>query len=152
MARYLLIQIDQLHQTREYSPDLWARNDKSPYVRLVEHVLPQAEKLPKHWVDMLANGDAQKAAEIQAQWIHCLENLTLSGYNSDLATTSFSIKQKPAKDRSFLGHKINIGYRNGLALNNLKFTWVWLFFVAGPNILGNIGNKAPVSRRGRGLF
>ena len=46
-------------------------------------------------------------------------NLTLSGYNSDLATSSFEKKQQLAKDRTFLGQKINIGYRNGLALNNL---------------------------------
>jgi Protein of unknown function (DUF1524) len=48
-------------------------------------------------------------------------NLTLSGYNSDLATLSFEKKQQLAKDRTFLGHKINIGYRNGMALNNLPF-------------------------------
>ena len=58
---------------------------------------------------------------MQDEWVHRLGNLTLSGYNSDLATAPFEKKQKLAKDRSFLGHKINIGYQNGLALNSLAF-------------------------------
>jgi len=33
----------------------------------------------------------------------------------------FEKKQKLAKDRSFLGHKINIGYGNKLSLNSLSF-------------------------------
>jgi hypothetical protein len=124
MARYLLIQLDTVHQTREYKPDLWARDDKDRFVWTIEHVLPQAEKLPTHWVQMIASGDAVKAAEIQGKLVNCLGNLTLSGYNSDLATSAFDKKQQLAKDRTFLGHKINIGYRNGLALNNLPFAVV----------------------------
>ena len=122
MARYLLIQIDLMHHAREYIPDLWARDDKVRYIWTVEHVLPQAEKLPRHWVDMIAGGDQKRAGEIQEQWVDCLGNLTLSGYNSDLATSPFQKKQQLAKDRTFLGHKINIGYQNGLRLNNLQFT------------------------------
>ena len=121
MARYVLIQIDQMHHSREYKPDFWARDDKGRFVWTVEHVLPQAEKLPVHWVTMIAGGDRQKAADLQDDWVHRLGNLTLSGYNSDLATVAFDKKQKLAKDRSFLGHKINIGYQNGLALNSLTF-------------------------------
>lgn len=121
MARYVLIQIDQLHHSREYKPDLWARDDKGRFVWTVEHVLPQAEKLPDHWIRMIAQGDRQKASDLQDQWVHRLGNLTLSGYNSDLATAPFEKKQKLAKDRRFLGHKINIGYQNGLALNALPF-------------------------------
>jgi Protein of unknown function DUF262/Protein of unknown function (DUF1524) len=123
MARYLLIQIDLMHHTREYSPDLWARDDKNRYIWTVEHVLPQAEKLPKHWTGMIAGGDPNRAAEIQERWVDCLGNLTPSGYNSDLATSSFQKKQQLAENRTFLGHKINIGYQNGLALNNLQFTY-----------------------------
>lgn len=121
MARYVLIQIDQMHHSREYKPDLWARDDKGRFVWTVEHVLPQAEKLPDHWVKMIAEGDRQKAADLQDNWVHRLGNLTLSGYNSDLATAAFEKKQKLSKDRSFLGHKINIGYQNGLFLNSLAF-------------------------------
>jgi hypothetical protein len=121
MARYVLIQLDQLHHSREYQPDFWARDEKGRFVWSVEHVLPQAERLPDHWVQMIAGGDRQQAADLQDQWVHRLGNLTLSGYNSDLATAPFEKKQTLSKDRSFLGHRINIGYQNGLALNSLKF-------------------------------
>ncbi len=66
-------------------------------------------------------GDPAEATAVQADQVDRLGNLTLSGYNSDLATSSFDKKQQLAKDRTFLGHKINIGYQNGLALNNLPF-------------------------------
>lgn len=122
MARYVLIQIDQMHHSKEYRPDLWVRDEKGRFVWTVEHVLPQAEKLPVHWIKMIAGGDRQKAADLQDVWVHRLGNLTLSGYNSDLATAAFEKKQKLAKDRNFLGHKINIGYQNGLFLNSLSFT------------------------------
>ena len=121
MARYVLIQLDQLHHSREYKPDFWARDEKGRFVWSVEHVLPQAEKLPDHWVKMIAGGNRQQAADLQDEWVHRLGNLTLSGYNSDLATAPFEKKQKLSKDRSFLGHKINIGYQNGLVLNSLAF-------------------------------
>jgi uncharacterized protein with ParB-like and HNH nuclease domain len=121
MARYLLIQLDMMHNTREYKPDLWMRDDKQRFVWTIEHVLPQAQKLPPSWIQMIAATDPSKASEVQAANVNRLGNLTLSGYNSDLATSCFEKKQQLAEDRTFLGHKINIGYRNGLALNNLRF-------------------------------
>lgn len=121
MARYVLIQLDQLHHSREYKPDLWARDDKGRFVWTIEHILPQAEKLPDHWVKMIAEGDRKRAADLQDEWVHRLGNLTMSGYNSDLATAPFEKKQKLSKDRIFLGQKINIGYQNGLVLNSLVF-------------------------------
>jgi uncharacterized protein with ParB-like and HNH nuclease domain len=121
MARYVLIQLDQLHHSREYKPDFWARDEKGRFVWTIEHILPQAEKLPDHWVKMIAGGDRKRASDIQDEWVHRLGNLTMSGYNSDLATAPFEKKQKLSKDRVFLGHKINIGYQNGLVLNSLVF-------------------------------
>ncbi len=121
MTRYLLIKVDETHHTREYAPDLWMRNDKSKYVWTVEHVLPQMENISKEWVDMMANGDRKEAEKLHERHVHRLGNLTLSGYNSKLATASFEKKQKLDENRKFLGHKINIGYGNGLALNNLPF-------------------------------
>jgi len=121
MARYVLIQLDEQQHSREYKPDLWNRDEKGRYIWTVEHVLPQTEKLPPAWVQMLAEGDRQRALELQDEWVHKLGNLTLSGFNSDLAISPFEKKQKLAKDRSFLGHKINIGYQNGLYLNSLEF-------------------------------
>jgi hypothetical protein len=41
----------------------------------------------------------------------------------EAAKAPFEKKQLLSKDRTFLGQKINIGYRNGLALNNLGFQW-----------------------------
>lgn len=121
MARYLLIQLDLLYHSREYQPDLWERDHKDRFIWTIEHVLPQAEKLPLHWIQMVGAGNPVEASVVQEKYVNCLGNLTLSGYNSDLATSSFEKKQQLAKDRTFLGHRINIGYRNGLALNNLPF-------------------------------
>src|SRR5204862_8366056 len=94
MARYVLIQVNQLFHSKEYQPDFWARDDKGRFVWTVEHVLPQAEKLPDPWVQMIADGDREVAADFQAQLVHRLGNLTLSGYNSDLATAAFEQTQK----------------------------------------------------------
>ncbi len=121
MARYVLIQLAQFDHSREYQPDLWARDEKERFIWTIEHVLPQGDKLPQHWIEMIAEGDPDKAAEVQQRCAHLLGNLTLSGYNSDLARSPFEKKQKLAKDRSFLGHKINIGYQNRLFLNSLPF-------------------------------
>jgi hypothetical protein len=51
-----------------------------------------------------------------------LGNLTLSGYNSKLSNARFSDKQNLHENKKFLGYKINIGYKNGLSLNNLQFS------------------------------
>ncbi|MBL0348662.1 MAG: DUF1524 domain-containing protein [Anaerolineales bacterium] len=34
---------------------------------------------------MITNGDEEEAENIQSEWVHCLGNLTLSGYNSKLS-------------------------------------------------------------------
>jgi len=121
MTRYLLVKLDETHHSREYAPDLWTRNDGGKYVWTVEHVLPQTENIPPDWVKMLANDDTKAANILHEQHVDRLGNLTLSGYNSKLATSSFEKKQALVENRQFLGHKINIGFRNGLALNNLPF-------------------------------
>jgi uncharacterized protein with ParB-like and HNH nuclease domain len=121
MTRYLLIKIDEAHRSREYAPDLWARNDGDKYVWTVEHVLPQAENIPDAWVKMIADGDKKNASNLHEEHVDRLGNLTLSGYNSKLATAAFDKKQALAENRKFLGQSINIGYRNGLALNKLSF-------------------------------
>ncbi len=88
----------------------------------VEHIFPQGENIPQCWIDMIADGDKKKAEEIREEWLHCLGNLTLSGYNSKLSNSSFEDKQNLHEDKKFLGHKINIGYKNGLSLNNFLFS------------------------------
>tara|TARA_B100000315_G_scaffold258691_1_gene311715 strand:- start:6685 stop:8616 length:1932 start_codon:yes stop_codon:yes gene_type:complete len=121
MARYVLAKLDEVSHSREYKPDLWARNEKGLLVWTVEHILPQGNKIPKCWIDMIADGDKEEAYEIHEEWVHCLGNLTLSGYNSKLSNSCFCEKQNLHQNKKFLGYKINIGYKNGLSLNNLEF-------------------------------
>jgi uncharacterized protein with ParB-like and HNH nuclease domain len=120
MARYVLVKLDERAHSREYKPDFWARNNKGQYIWTVEHVFPQGENIPAHWVDMIADGDASLATEIQDECVHCLGNLTLSGYNSRLSNQSFDRKQSKTEITA-AGHKIDIGYKNGLYLNSLNF-------------------------------
>jgi len=120
MARYALAKLDSISHSREYSPNLWERNAKGNFVWTVEHVFPQGKNIPKDWVEMIANGDKELAEEYREEWVHCLGNLSLSGYNSKLSNHSFNRKQAKVNATS-LGRKIEIGYKNGLALNNLEF-------------------------------
>lgn len=121
MARYALARLDEESHSREYAPDLWARNEKGLFVWTVEHVFPQGRNIPVDWVKMIADGDEEEAEKIQSEWVHCLGNLTLSGYNSKLSNHSFMKKQGKAFANVF-GNKIQIGYKNGLALNNIEFS------------------------------
>lgn len=123
MARYVLTKLDEATHSREYKPDLWTRNEKGLLVWTVEHVLPQGVNIPKSWVDMIAGGDKNIAEKVQSEWVHCLGNLTLSGYNSQLSNASFENKQGLHQDKKFLGYKINIGYKNGLSLNKIDFDY-----------------------------
>jgi len=121
MARFVISKLDEISHSREYKPDLWARNEKGLLVWTVEHIFPQGDNIPQCWVDMVGDGDKKKAEEIQEEWVHCLGNLTLSGYNSKLSNASFEDKQNFHENKTFLGYKINIGYKNGLSLNNFTF-------------------------------
>ena len=55
----------------------------------IEHIMPQNEKLPSEWRDMLG----QNWADIQHEWLHRLGNLTLTGYNSKYSDRSFGEKK-----------------------------------------------------------
>jgi uncharacterized protein with ParB-like and HNH nuclease domain len=121
MTRYALTKLDELSHSREYSPNLWARNEKGLFVWTLEHVFPQGKNIPDDWAKMIGDGNREKAKQIQEDWVHCLGNLTLSGYNSKLSNQSFAKKQ--SKDvANVFGKKIHIGYKNGLALNNIEFS------------------------------
>lgn len=121
MARYALTKLDETSHTREYAPNLWQRNEKGLYVWTVEHVFPQGENIPQEWIALIGNGDKDLAQRIQNEWVHCLGNLTLSGYNSKLSNASFSKKQTKTVANVF-GSSIEIGYKNNLSLNNIPFT------------------------------
>jgi hypothetical protein len=120
MARYALAKLDETSHSREYAPSLWARNEKGLFVWTIEHVFPQGKTIPSDWTAMIAGGDREKAEKVQDEWVHCLGNLTLSGYNSKLSNQSFAKKQKKAQANVF-GNKIHIGYKNGLALNQIQY-------------------------------
>jgi len=120
MCRYLLIKLDSTQHSREYKPDLWMRDAKGNLVWTVEHVFPQGENIPQAWIDMIANGNAALAKEKQEEWVHSLGNLTLSGYNSKLSNKPFSDKQAKSI-MSIQKNKIEIGYKNGLALNKFEY-------------------------------
>jgi uncharacterized protein with ParB-like and HNH nuclease domain len=55
----------------------------------IEHVMPQNEKMPQAWRDMLG----PEWSTTQKTWIHRLGNLTLTGYNSEYSDRSFDEKK-----------------------------------------------------------
>ena len=110
-TRFILCKFAELHKTKENQPDLWARNKRS-YIWTIEHIFPQGENIPVAWINMIANGNKEKAKEYQNKYVHCLGNLTISAYNSNLSNMPFEEK-KERKDSK--GNYI--GYKNGFSLN-----------------------------------
>ena len=55
----------------------------------IEHIMPQNERLPEAWREML--GTDWKT--IQDEWLHRLGNLTLTAYNSEYSDRSFEEKK-----------------------------------------------------------
>lgn len=62
-------------------------SDTSKYS--IEHIMPQNEKLPAEWRQMLGEG----WQEVQREWLHRLGNLTLTGYNSTYSDRPFDEKK-----------------------------------------------------------
>ena len=112
VARFILCRMERERRTKETMTDLWARDRQGKYVWTVEHIFPQGQNIPKDWVEMVAGGDASKANQYRAEFVHKLGNLTLTGYNPNLGAKSF-LEKRDRQDRS--GKEV--GYRNGLALN-----------------------------------
>jgi hypothetical protein len=107
--------------TRETQRDLWEQNDKKKYLWTIEHIFPEGENVPQAWIDMIANGDKDKAKEIWASHVHKLGNLSISGFNSKLSNRPF-VDKRDLKDEK--GQYI--GYRNGIKLNDdliIKDIW-----------------------------
>lgn len=112
IARFILSLVEEKRQTTEIYRDLWERDKSRKYIWTIEHIFPEGQNVPKEWVDMIALGDNKSIGELQAQWVHKLGNLTLTGYNSNLSNLPFD-KKRDRKDKS----DRYIGYRNGLYLN-----------------------------------
>lgn len=112
-TRYILSSIElSENNTRERYVNFYDRN-KNQFIWTIEHILPQGENIPLHWVNMIADGDREIAEDIRKEFVHKLGNLTLTGYNSQLSNASLDKKQNK-KDKE--GR--NIGFNNGLFLNN----------------------------------
>ena len=111
-TRFILCMMAKRGMTRENEQDLWRKTDSNQYVWSIEHIFPQGPNIPECWVDMIADGDSEKAKEYQSLYVHTFGNLTITGYNSNLSNKPFHEK-KERKDNN--GHYI--GYRNGLNLN-----------------------------------
>lgn len=111
-TRYILCSIESLHQTKETYTDLWSRDNSNKYIWTIEHIFPEGQNIPEVWVKMIADGDREKAKEYLEKYVHTLGNLTITGYNQNLSNMSFTDK----RDRKSKDGK-NIGYRNGLFLN-----------------------------------
>jgi uncharacterized protein with ParB-like and HNH nuclease domain len=54
----------------------------------IEHILPQT--LSPEWEQLLG----ENASQVQAEWLHTIGNLTLTGYNPELGNQSFAEKRK----------------------------------------------------------
>nr|HMU05043.1 HNH endonuclease family protein [Saprospiraceae bacterium] len=111
-TRYILSSLEMaLSHTKEIFTDFYTR-DKGKFVWTIEHIFPQGDNIPDHWVKMMADGDVSKAQDIKKNWVHKLGNLTLTGYNSQLSNISLSEKQNKMSDKKY------IGFKNGLAIND----------------------------------
>lgn len=111
VCRFVLCALEESQMTRETRVDLWERKGKQ-FIWTIEHIFPQGENIPKFWVDMIADGDAAQAEIYRQKYVHCLGNLTISGYNSALGNKSFAEKQNRVDS-----HNRKVGYNNGLFLN-----------------------------------
>ena len=111
VCRFVLCALEESRMTRETKVDLWALKGKQ-YVWTIEHIFPQGDNIPIDWVEMIADGDTELAEEYRQAYVHCLGNLTISGYNSTLGNKSFEDKKNRVDKQ---GRKV--GYNNGLYLN-----------------------------------
>ena len=93
---------------------------KSKSIWTIEHILPEGN-LPAWWVNDLADGDEQHAAELQDELVHLLGNLTLTPYNSELGQKPFYSAEHPydGSKRDYQDKQTGkfVGLRSGLFLN-----------------------------------
>ncbi len=116
VCRFVLCALEESRMTRETRVDLWEHKGKQ-FVWTIEHIFPQGEKIPQCWIDMIADGDATQAEAYRQKYVHCLGNLTISGYNSALGNKSFAEKQNRVDSQNR-----KVGYNNGLFLNESLVT------------------------------
>lgn len=121
-TRFILCKLEETNnKTKETFVDLWARDEKGKFIWTIEHIFPQGQNIPEDWIKMIADGNKDKAKEIQEEYVHQIGNLTLTGYNSKLSNFSFEKKRdRTNKEAAY------VGYKNGLFLNeDLKNEVEW---------------------------
>jgi len=111
VTRFILCALEEQSMTKETLTDLWRMENKQ-FVLTIEHIFPQGSNIPKSWMEMIADGNEEKAKNYQANFVHNLGNLTISGFNSALGNKSFEEK----RDRQDRQGRF-VGYKNGLKLN-----------------------------------
>lgn len=120
VTRFILCALEEQNMTRESQIDLWKREGNT-FVWTIEHIFPQGSNITSEWVETIANGDEERAKEIQESHVHKLGNLTITGFNSTLGNKSF-IEKRDRTDKK--GRKV--GYKNGLQLNaELAISETW---------------------------
>lgn len=120
-TRYILCKLAESAMTQETWRNLWDRVGKK-FVWTIEHIFPEGENIPQHWVDMIAGGDKALAKTYLEEYVHKIGNLTITGYNSQLSNMSFDKK----RDRKSKDGQRYIGYKNGLEINQdiaIKNSW-----------------------------
>ncbi len=128
-ARYILIDIERRigggPTFDKGHPDnldqyLVTESGKVTPIWSIEHILPEGD-LPKWWVKDIAEGDCEKAAGLQSEYVHMLGNLTLTPYNSELGQKPFYSESDPfggsKRDLRDKGSGTFVGLRSGLYLN-----------------------------------
>ncbi|HNV97490.1 MAG TPA: DUF262 domain-containing HNH endonuclease family protein [bacterium] len=121
-TRFILSKIEESKSTKEHFKDFWARDNSDKLIWTIEHIFPEGKNIPTNWIEMIADGDKEKAEKIQVELVHKIGNLTLTGFNQNLSNFDFMVKRdRKNKDDNF------IGYKNGLYLNeDLKDKETWL--------------------------
>jgi len=119
LTRFLLSKFNNFNLTKEQIVDFERVDTEGRLIWTIEHVLPETENLSDEWIMALTGSEIvnseikSKAYQIQQEVLHKLGNLTLTGFNSQLGTLSFS-KKKDHKDPQGRFD----GYKNGLKLND----------------------------------
>ncbi len=109
-TRFLLCYYEEKYSTKEIHTDLWEK-ENNKYIWTIEHIFPEGKRIPKAWVNMIADGDMKKAEKYLDEYAHIIGNLTITGYNSNLSNMAFDKKRDRKRGDSY------IGYKNGLKLN-----------------------------------
>ncbi len=112
ICRFLLCKLEESNRPENAKSDLWETSGEASkkYSYTIEHVLPEGN-LPSHWIQMLAQGDIDRAKEIQSKYAHTLGNLTLTVSNAALSQREFSVK------KNFIIKNRKAGYNDDMWLN-----------------------------------